>query len=191
MEHSGPNENHPEYPLNYVGYHFVKQYYDCMSRTPEQAWRFYAERGYHMTVYADGTAAVADTWSAVQTMLLRTASADGKDKDVVDIDTALAVPGGPPGQVLVMAAGHRFSQSFVIERQTSGKRTFAVVASVTRFLPDNTTRRPPPPPPPPTSAGTVGKRPDDGHSPADTAATHGTPRSRASDGARPLPDLGR
>lgn len=178
MECSGPNENHPEYPLSYIGYNFVKQYYDFLSQTPEQAWRFYTESGYHLTVYEDGTSVVAETWRDVQTMLLRTASSVGKAKDDVDVDSTITVPCGPHGRMLVMATGRQFSQSFIIERQTSGKRTFAVVASSTRFLPDTETRRPPP--------TTV----EDDGTPRSWAARTVSIWARCSTGARrSLPDL--
>lgn len=130
------NEGNPSefrFSAEEIGFELAKQYYAVLDRMPEQAWRFYTERGEHRTVREDGTVVVARTWRQIQRMLLSCGPADGVCVDVDKVTTTAC--DDSLDSLMVQISGEGYSQTFVVEYQDSENRSYAIAASVTMYLP--------------------------------------------------------
>lgn len=126
-----------------IGNDFVDKYFTVLNRTPEMAGCFYAARGHYRVNFPDGTAVVTDDRTEMCRALTRGVSPDA---GAVVANTVVSGPCDPSSvRLLVMAAGDRFAQSFVVEHRPAKNGSYTVVSSIATFLTAGTPedRRPP------------------------------------------------
>lgn len=112
-----------------LGEDFAEEYFTVLHRTPELAKDFYAKHGQYCTVYSDGTTVVADNREDLDLVML---CHETPNTRAISVKSVLSVY-DTPIRLLVLATGHQFVQSFVVDYQPGHPRPFTILTSVVTY----------------------------------------------------------